>query len=64
MDALKNFLSSLRNIKSGRKIECYFISFIGRQIGETIYENGMFEGEPERDFFGNFRFLKTIGKLS
>jgi 16S rRNA (cytosine1402-N4)-methyltransferase len=26
-------------------------------------KNGMFEGEPERDFFGNFPFQDTIGKL-
>jgi hypothetical protein len=27
-------------------------------------KNGMFEGEPERDFFGNFSVpFKTVGKL-
>jgi 16S rRNA (cytosine1402-N4)-methyltransferase len=27
-------------------------------------KNGMFEGEPERDFFGNYSVpFKTIGKL-
>jgi 16S rRNA (cytosine1402-N4)-methyltransferase len=27
-------------------------------------KNGLFEGEPERDFFGNFTVpFKTIGKL-
>jgi 16S rRNA (cytosine1402-N4)-methyltransferase len=27
-------------------------------------KNGLFEGEPERDFFGNFSVpFKTIGKL-
>ena len=31
---------------------------------KRFIKNGMFEGEPERDFFGNFSVpYKTIGKL-
>jgi 16S rRNA (cytosine1402-N4)-methyltransferase len=34
------------------------------RLVKRFVKNGMFEGEPERDFFGNFSVpFKTIGKL-
>jgi 16S rRNA (cytosine1402-N4)-methyltransferase len=34
------------------------------RLVKRYIKNGMFEGEPERDFFGNFSVpFKTIGKL-
>jgi 16S rRNA (cytosine1402-N4)-methyltransferase len=65
MDALKEFLEQSLEILSpqGRLSVISYHSLEDRLVKRYI-KNGMFDGEPERDFFGNFSVpFKTIGKL-
>jgi 16S rRNA (cytosine1402-N4)-methyltransferase len=32
----------------------FLINSLEDRLAQKVYKTGMFEGEPERDFFGNF----------
>ncbi len=65
MDALKEFLEqSLDILKPGGRLSVISYHSLEDRLVKRFMKNGMFEGEPERDFFGNFSVpFKTIGKL-
>lgn len=65
MDALKEFLlQSLEVLKPGGRLSVLSYHSLEDRLVKRFIKNGMFEGEPERDFFGNFSVpFKTIGKL-
>lgn len=65
MDALKEFLEqSLDILKPGGRLSVISYHSLEDRLVKRFVKNGMFEGEPERDFFGNFSVpFKSIGKL-
>lgn len=65
MDALKEFLEqSLEVLKPGGRLSVISYHSLEDRLVKRFMKNGMFEGEPERDMFGNFSVpMKTIGKL-